>query len=384
MSKSSNVSLETISLQKKYGAKTVLDDVSLKIYDGEFISILGHSGSGKSTLLRMLTGFVLPTSGEILVRGSDITVVPPHRRGIGLVFQDYALFPQMTVRQNVAFGLNANRTPRNEVKQRVNRMLEVVQLEDFAEQRPHQLSGGQQQRVALARVLVLEPDVVFFDEPFSSLDAQLRDRLRGELKEIHQRIGFSALFVTHDPREAMALSDRIAVLDSGKLAQLDTPLNIFNDPKTSAVAALTGSMNFFDGQLISRAGETATFSSGALKFTAHTQSETTTDDGVLLGVRPGNVHLKPAGEQTRPGTDNCFIGHVEQNEFLGDHSKVRIADGTGAKIEADVHISRTSTDALLLGAKVCATWEAEDVRVFPKGAHTPTNIINLRKELVMD
>jgi len=240
---SKNASADGVSIRsatKRYGAVTALDDVSLDIAPGEFVSLLGPSGSGKTTLLGILGGFVSPSSGSVWVGGQDVTFVPPHKRGIGIVFQNYALFPHMTVGENVAFPLRARRQPKASWGAKVAAALDMVELAGYADRGISQLSGGQRQRVALARAMVFEPKLILMDEPLSALDKQLRETMQIELRRLHRRLGATVVYVTHDQREALTMSDRVAVLRHGKLIQIDTPERLYDQPCNAFVASFIG------------------------------------------------------------------------------------------------------------------------------------------------
>src|SRR5689334_20665879 len=238
------VSVECRNLRLAYGATEVLRDVNLLIEPGEFFALLGPSGSGKSTLLRLIAGFNQHQAGTLSIGGRDLTGVPPWKRNVGMVFQNYALWPHMTVARNVAFGLEERRLPRDEVRRRTAAALELVGLAGYGERRPNQLSGGQQQRVALARTLAVEPQVLLLDEPLSNLDAKLRVQMRHELRRMHDKLGITTIFVTHDQEEALTMCDRIAVMDGGVVQQVGTPLELFDAPVNRFVAEFVGSVNF--------------------------------------------------------------------------------------------------------------------------------------------
>jgi iron(III) transport system ATP-binding protein len=244
---SRGVSISRVSFG--YGSTVVLDDVSLEIAPGEFFAFLGPSGSGKTTLLRLVAGFGRPASGRISIGGRDVTDLPPWSRNVGMVFQSYALWPHMTVRKNVAFGLEQRRIPRAEIARRVADALRLVGLADLAERRPAQLSGGQQQRVALARTLVIEPDVLLLDEPLSNLDAKLRHEMRGEIRALQRKLGITAIYVTHDQEEANAIADRIAVIDKGRIQQVGAPVELYDNPVNRFVATFLGAANVIEGEL---------------------------------------------------------------------------------------------------------------------------------------
>lgn len=233
--KMSNIILTAKNISKKYGNKIVLDDFNFDVYEGEFLSLLGSSGCGKTTLLRLLVGIEQPTNGKIFKHGEDVTNKTPYQRNIGIVFQNYALFPNMNVYQNIAYALTAKKLKRAEVKKRVIEMIETVGLTDHIYKKPKALSGGQQQRVAIARTLITNPDIILFDEPMSALDANIKLALRKELKNIQKKLGITMIYVTHDQEEAFALSDRIMIIDDNRIVQLDRPSVLYNQPKNSFV-----------------------------------------------------------------------------------------------------------------------------------------------------
>src|SRR4051812_14507467 len=242
-----------VELVKRFGDVTAVDGINLEMPAGEFFSMLGPSGCGKTTTLRMIAGFEQPTSGQILLDGDDMAYTPPHKRHVNTVFQSYALFPHLSVADNVAFGLKRQKTPKHELKQRVAEALELVQLSGYEKRKPSQLSGGQQQRVALARALVLKPSVLLLDEPLGALDAKLRRTLQVELGALQKQIGITFLYVTHDQEEALTMSDRLAVMNHGHIAQLGTPEEVYNEPADAYVADFLGVSNQMDAQ-VERAG----------------------------------------------------------------------------------------------------------------------------------
>jgi len=240
--------LEIDTVSKNFSTLCAVDRVSLSIRKGEFFSLLGPSGCGKTTLLRILAGFEHPDKGRILLDGQDITALPPHKRRVNTIFQNYALFPHLTVRQNIAFGLQVQKVPKKKMDETVNQMLHLVQLESQAEKKPMQISGGQKQRVAVARALIMKPQILLLDEPLAALDLKLRQKMLLELDLIHDEVGITFVYVTHDQGEAMSLSDRIAVMNSGKIEQIGTPAEIYEAPRSSFVAAFIGDTNFFEGE----------------------------------------------------------------------------------------------------------------------------------------
>jgi spermidine/putrescine ABC transporter ATP-binding subunit len=300
--------LRLVEVTKHYGPTVAVDRVSLEIEEGSFFTLLGPSGCGKTTLLRVVAGFHLPDRGEVYLRERRITHVPPHLRGTAMVFQEYALFPHMTVEENVAYGLRMRRVPAAEARARVARVLELVGLVGQERKYPHQLSGGQQQRVALARALVVEPEVLLLDEPLSNLDAKLRVRVREELRELQRRLGQTTVYVTHDQEEALALSDRIAVMNTGRVLQVGTPEEIYLRPKNRFVAEFVGLANFLEGYWVSP-GVVRT-GTGDLRV-----GQATAPGGrALLAVRPEEVRLHRGAPE---GAVNLLRGRVRSVTFLG-------------------------------------------------------------------
>ncbi len=293
---------------KRYGTLAALDDVSVTFAEGEFFGLLGPSGSGKTTLLRAIAGFVDLDSGEIRIDGQDVRAIPVHRRDIGMVFQNYALFPHMSVFDNVAFGLSVRRAGRDEIARRVRDMLGLVRLAGLEERKPRQLSGGQQQRVALARALITRPRVLLLDEPLGALDKRLRQQMQVELKQIQREVGITTIFVTHDQEEALTLSDRIAILNEGRIVQAGPPDMVYERPETAFAASFLGDANFFPGRVVGMVG-----SLGCMESTSHGSLVTThplppTETAVVLAVRPEKCLIEAADE---PTPDEASVNRVE-------------------------------------------------------------------------
>ncbi len=307
------------AVTKAYGDHRALDSVSLEVAPGEFLTLLGPSGSGKTTLLMVLAGFTRPTSGRVLVDGIDVTRTPPHRRDFGVVFQSYALFPHMTVAQNVAYPLRMRARPRAEIDRKVAEALALVRLEGLAERRPDQLSGGQRQRVALARAIVFEPRVLLMDEPLSALDKKLREAMQIEIRRLHERLGITILYVTHDQREALTLSDRVAVIDRGRLRQLDPPRRLYEEPRSRFVAEFVGEATLLP---VSRNGAGLSW----LGRPVHSTRPVPGGEPLFLVLRPERLTLEP-GAADGP---NRLSGTLEDLVFQGDSrlAEVRLADGT--------------------------------------------------------
>ncbi|MCY7389368.1 MAG: ABC transporter ATP-binding protein [Burkholderiales bacterium] len=330
------VQVECKNIELAYGATQVLKGITLTIAPGEFFALLGPSGSGKSTLLRLIAGFNFAQSGQLMVDGADITRVPPWQRNIGMVFQNYALWPHMTVEKNVAFGLEERKLPRAEIVRKVKDVLALVGLTDFAQRRPNQLSGGQQQRVALARTLAVEPKVLLLDEPLSNLDAKLRVQMRQELKSLQRRLGITTIFVTHDQEEALTTCDRIAVMDQGVIQQIGTPMELYDLPVNRFVANFVGTINFIEGE-IEHAQSGSTFSSTLLGKIS--LPETTLDHSskrVALALRPHTIRISADNAAPADATSHNINvpGNILEREFLGEFVRYRI-DANGTELIVD-------------------------------------------------
>jgi spermidine/putrescine transport system ATP-binding protein len=319
------VDAELIGVVKRFGAVTAIDGVDLAVRRGEFLSLLGPSGCGKTTALRLLAGFEQPNEGSIKIGGVDAVGIPPYRRSVNTVFQHYALFPHMTVLENVAYGLKQRKVPRGERQRLAEEALELVQLRGYAERRPRELSGGQQQRVALARALVLRPRVLLLDEPLGALDLKLRREMQIELKRMQSQLDLTFVYVTHDQEEAMSMSDRIAVMSHGRIEQLDRPQEIYDRPATAFVAGFIGDMNFLEGAIaeVDASGWHARV--GAL--TVQGLGEVPRGAAALIGVRPENVTITPG---SAPSEGNSFAATLIAAMVLGDQVEL-IAELPGGK-----------------------------------------------------
>lgn len=336
---SESVGIELKNIDLSYGKNHVIKDISLNIKQGEFFTFLGPSGCGKSTLLRLIAGFEYCQQGEVYIGNKEVSKLSPWKRNVGMVFQNYALWPHMTVRKNVSFGLEERKVPKNEIESRVKEALELVDLLDFAERRPNQLSGGQQQRVALARTLVIEPKVLLLDEPLSNLDAKLRVRMRQELLELQRKLSLTTIFVTHDQEEANTTSDRIAVLDDGVVQQVGSPMELYDRPVNTFVAKFLGTANMVKG-IIKKENDKILFSDG--NDLSIYLNNTKTEGQRTIIFRPQNVTIC---EQ-----DGEIKGIVKFREFLGNIVRYVIIVGNQQLIVDEVYgKGRTPTD---IGAEV--------------------------------
>jgi len=325
------VRVEFHDIALAFGKTQVLRDIDLVIEPGEFFALLGPSGSGKSTLLRVIAGFAFPQSGRVLVDGQDISRVPPWERNIGMVFQNYALWPHMTVWQNVAFGLEERKLPRAEIERRTAAALDLVGLRELAARRPSQISGGQQQRIALARTIAIEPKVLLLDEPLSNLDAKLRVHMRTELLALQRKLGITTIFVTHDQEEALSIADRVAVLDQGVIQQVGTPMELYDSPANRFIASFVGTINMLQGTLEQADGAMIFRSDilGAIRFAAAAAPPGPAE----IALRPHAIHLAARDA----AGDARFVwveGSVAQREFLGEFVRYTVRIGQ-AELTAD-------------------------------------------------
>lgn len=313
--------LSISKISKMYGDTLVVDNFNLDVEKGEFVSFLGPSGCGKTTTLRMVAGFEIPTTGSIMLDGENITNMAPNKRNVGMIFQSYALFPNMTVTQNIAFGLTVRKEPDNMVKKRVDEMIELIGLESHTRKYPFQLSGGQQQRVSLARALAIHPQVLLLDEPLSALDAKIRVSLRAEIRAIQKRLGTTAIFVTHDQEEALSISDRVVVMNMGEIEQVGTPFEIYNFPKTSFVANFVGSLNTAEAEVVDP--DSGSLNMGGISLKAENGiKDKKKGDKVMVAIRPERINFLSEGKK-----DNVFEGRIENITFLGSVVRVQMLFG---------------------------------------------------------
>ena len=342
-------------ITKFYGSLCVVENLTLSIGKGEFVSLLGPSGSGKTTLLMMLAGFEAPTSGEVIVDGTAINGVPTHKRDMGVVFQNYALFPHMSVGENIAFPLQMRGMPKAEIEQRVTRALDMVQLSAMRDRWPSQLSGGQQQRVALARALVFEPRVVLMDEPLGALDKQLREQMQLDIRDLHHRLGLPIVFVTHDQSEALTMSDRVAVFNKGKIEQIGTPRQVYDEPATRFVAEFIGETNLVEGvvERVSSGEALVKLPSGAT--IAAVADGVTAGQTVYLSIRPERIDLS----DSRIDGGNSLETEVTDSVYQGDHLRVQLKNPAHPLI---AKLGRRSRE-YAPGTKIYASFAAQDCRV---------------------
>ena len=333
------ITLEHVT--KRFGELAAVDDVTLRIEDREFVTLLGPSGCGKTTLLRLIAGFVAPDAGTISVDGRALSapgsVVPPERRGMGMVFQNYAVWPHKTVYDNVAFGLAVRKVPRAQARQRMAKVLEAVNLTGYETRYPSQLSGGQQQRVALARSLVVEPSILLLDEPLSNLDAKLRERMRWELKDLQRRTGITFVYVTHDQSEAMALSDRIAVMHQGRLQQCGPPREVYARPTNRTVADFMGLVNLLPARVTRAAGDAGAVALGGATLEVALPPGLHEGDAVQIAVRPENVRLTPFPDAAAGAPGDAIPAKVAEVTFLGNLTDCHavLDDGTRVRVQAE-------------------------------------------------
>ncbi len=330
---------------RAFGAVKAVDDVSIAVRDGEFFTLLGPSGCGKTTLLRMVAGFCELDTGCILFGTERIDTLPPHRRNTGMVFQNYAVFPNLTVRGNVAYGLRARKVRADAIRERVERALKLVQLDGYGERWPHQLSGGQLQRVAIARAIVIEPHVLLLDEPLSNLDAKLRIEMRGEIRRLQKLLGITVLYVTHDQEEALAISDRIAVMRAGRVEQIASPRAIYEQPETPFVASFVGTTNLINGVIRSRDGATAEIAFAGTTIRMNVRGNV--GDHVIVSLRPEALRLLAPGAAAPAGWAR-LAGTLGEIEYLGAVTRFTVQLAGGAPIHLMALAPPAATGAVTL------------------------------------
>ena len=346
--------LMTQGLVKRFDEVAAVDDVSLSIRKGEIFALLGSSGCGKSTLLRMLAGFETPTSGAVILDGVDIASFPPYERPINMMFQSYALFPHMNVWDNVAFGLRRDGVPKDELNQRVEDMLQLVQLQKFAQRSPHQRSGGQQQRVALARSLAKRPQLLMLDEPLGALDKKLREQTQVELVNIIKQVGVTCVMVTHDQDEAMTMADRIAVMSEGRLLQVGSPSEVYEYPNCRVVADFVGNVNLFDGELSEDQPDHAEISSAVCRFRIGHGISGHLGMAVTVALRPEKINLSLSPLDTDVNTVSC---EVQSLSYFGSYTSYALKMRNGRTMQAWVTNADRHQDPIEIGQQLWAHWQ---------------------------
>jgi iron(III) transport system ATP-binding protein len=351
--------LRIADLSKLFGSFTALRDVSLDVYPGEFVCFLGPSGCGKTTLLRAIAGLDIQSAGRVFQGGVDISALPPSARDFGIVFQSYALFPNLKVRRNVAYGLENRRLGRAEIERRVRELLDLVGLADQGDKYPAQLSGGQQQRVALARALATSPGLLLLDEPLSALDAKVRLYLRHEIRSLQRRLGVTTVMVTHDQEEALTMADRIVVMNHGVIEQVGTPLEVYREPRTAFVADFVGSMNFLPGRV--SAQDRVRVSELELCCVANSLAP---DSPVTVAIRPEDILVQ---EETADDAENGFEAEIAQIDFLGSYVRAQLAAKAigDEPLQADFSINLVRRMALAEGRRLPVTLPRERLRIYP-------------------
>jgi spermidine/putrescine transport system ATP-binding protein len=366
------VDVRLVDVVKKFGDQVAVDHINLEVKDGEFFSLLGPSGCGKTTTLRMIGGFEQPTSGLIELQGQDVTWLPPFRRNVNTVFQNYALFPHLSIFENVAFGLRRKAVKGDELKRRVNEMLQLVELPGFENRRPNQISGGQAQRVALARALINRPAVLLLDEPLGALDLKLRKQMQVELKRIQQEVGITFIYVTHDQEEAMTMSDRIAVMNNGHYEQLGDPEVLYERPTTRFVAGFLGVSNLLPATIVARDGA---YASARLRDDTAIRVPSALVDGqtnVSIGVRPEKIRLTDASAESTAGM-NRLTGVVRDASYLGVSTQYQVESRGGVLMVYEQNVERASRAELWArGDQVQLTWSPDHSFVVAEGGDVGT------------
>jgi spermidine/putrescine ABC transporter ATP-binding subunit len=358
--------VELIDVTKVYGKTVAVSNVSLSVRKGEFLTLLGPSGCGKTTTLRMIAGFIKPTKGIIRIADEIVNDKPPYQRNTGMVFQNYALFPHMTVYENVAFGLEMKKLPRDEISRQVREALELIMLQGYEERYPRRLSGGEQQRVALARSLVIKPDVLLLDEPLSNLDFKLRQQMRLEIKLVQKKVGITTIYVTHDQGEALIMSDRVAVMEKGSIAQVGSPTEVYDYPKKKFVADFIGETNILEGKILTISGSRATvladdgltlYSSPACVKYHNVELEE--GSKVSISVRPEKISVTNSKTQY----ENTFKGKIENLEYMGSNIKYHVRLDNDHKLIASKQI--LAEHEYNIGDSVYVGWSCENCVLIP-------------------
>ena len=358
--------LRIASVVKRFGGFTAVDDLSLDIAAGEFFALLGPSGCGKTTLLRMLAGFETPDAGAIYLDGDDIAQVLPHERPVNMMFQNYALFPHLTVEGNIAFGLKRAGMPKDEIAERVAEMVALVRLEGMEKRRPDQLSGGQRQRVALARSLARRPRMLLLDEPLAALDKKLREGTQAELLDVQRRLGMTFIIVTHDQEEAMTVADRIGVMDKGRLVQVAPPRQLYEAPNSRWIAGFVGDINLIEGQVAARQPKYFTIATDSAGAITASHLPDSAQGSVCVAIRPEKIRLlQPAPHETT--SVNTFAGHLTSAGFLGGVSVYSVTLDQGAVLRVALpNATRVAADGFTVGQRVSVSFAADDVVVLDR------------------
>lgn len=343
---------------KKFGDFTALHELDLEIKEGEFLTLLGPSGCGKTTTLRLIAGFIQPTRGSILLGDEDVTGVAPQHREIGMVFQDYALFPHMTIAENIAFGLKERRYARDKIDARVTELLGLINLPEVGDRYPAEVSGGQQQRIAVARAVAYPPRVLLMDEPLGALDLKLREKMQVELRRIQQELKITTVYVTHDQTEAMNMSDRIVVMNHGRIEQIGDAEDIYNNPRTRFVADFVGQINLLDVRLIERSGQWLVVERSGIRLKAPVPDDQVSGEHLTVAVRPENLRLTNGND---PGSEmNSLGGHIAGRTFVGNLVKVFVDIGDGSQVVVEC---RPQDVDVQVGAAVTVNWQPDHALV---------------------
>ncbi len=351
--------VELLNVTKRFGSYEALKEASFQIRAGEFMTFLGPSGCGKTTCLRLISGFDTPTSGQILLDGKDVTFEPPYRRDVNQVFQNYALFPHLTIYENIAFGLRMKKIPTAQIHERVDRVVKMTSLEEFTARKPAQLSGGQRQRVALARAIICEPKVLLLDEPLSALDAKLRTQMRVELKQLQKKLGITFIFVTHDQEEALTMSDRVAVINAGRVEQIGTVNEIYYKPATRFVASFIGESNIVEAEILRSEGEFLHCRlEGGLELAVRSAQPPALSQ-ILLSLRPEKIRLT----RENPGNRNSFPGTIEMEIFKGAVDELTISVQGGLQLGAVLANDGQAESDFHEGERIFARIQPEDIHI---------------------
>ncbi|MEX2462252.1 MAG: polyamine ABC transporter ATP-binding protein [Paenibacillaceae bacterium] len=352
------VTIQLERVNKIFGENHIVIDLDLDVYKGEFLTLLGPSGCGKTTTLRMIAGFEHPTSGEIILEGKNVAGLPPNKRDVNTVFQSYALFPHMTVKDNIGYGLRMKGVAKDEIKSRVNEALRMVRMQDYADRKPWQMSGGQQQRVAVARAIVNKPKVLLLDEPLGALDLKLRKQMQFELKHLQQQLGITFIYVTHDQEEALTMSDRVAIMNNGRVEQIATPDEIYNRPQTRFIADFIGETNLLQGKIIRHAEKDMEVLVEGMTFVVTENRDVVSQENVYISIRPEliNMSRSPVEEQS------CLVGRVTEHVFVGSTFKTIVTLASG--VEIVVVQSSALTELFHQGEEVYLSWSGQKMIVF--------------------